>query len=168
MAITVTGTALKRGSFVVTEDPLFGSRTESVELKTGTAYSHGTGSNQLNAVASFSTTISAGFTLTFDLMDVGQAAFQFGGRVAFSAVKELHVQSKETAAGRVALWGTAGANDATGYAARLDPGGSLHVSSPLTGFAVTEANRYLSVANPGTSPVTLDVLIAGIGSYADT
>ncbi|NBV47260.1 MAG: hypothetical protein EBR86_16895 [Planctomycetia bacterium] len=168
MTITVTGTALKRGSFVVTEDPLFGLRTESVELKASTAYSHGTGPNQINAVASFSLTIPAATTATLDLMDVGQTAFQFGGRVAFTAVKELHAQNKETTAGRVALWGTAGANDATGYAARLDPGGSIHVSSPVSGFAVNNANRYLSIANPGGSPVTLDVLIAGIGTYADT
>jgi hypothetical protein len=168
MAMSVTGTSVGRSTFTVAEDPLFGSRKELADMRSGAVYTHGAGPYQVNAVASFVATIPAGTTLTFDLMDIGQLVFQFGGRVSFSSVKELHVRSQEVTSGRVALWGTAGPNDASGYSSRIDPGGSLHVSSPIDGYAVTEASRYLHVANPGALPVALDVFIAGIGTYADT
>ncbi len=166
--VTVTGTALKRATFTVTDDPLAGDRSEGVEVRSGVAYSSGTGVGQVNAVARIVHTIPAGSTLQIDLQDIPQSAFAYEGAVSFSLLRELVAVNLESASGRYVLWGTAGPADASGYSTRLDPGGSTQVSSPADGYLITQGNRYLFAANPHASPVTIEVLLAGVGTYSDT
>lgn len=166
--VTVTGTALKRATFVVTDDPLTGDRSEGVEVRSSVAYSHGTGAGQCNAVARIVETIPAGSTLQIDLQNIPQSAFNFQGAVSFSRLREFAIVNLEAASGRFVLWGTVGPNDPTGYSARIDPGGSMQVSSPADGYAVSQANRLLYCANPGLHPVSIELLFAGVGTYSDT
>lgn len=156
-----------RGSFSLADDPVVGTRAEWAELATSQSVGHGTGPFQANAGIINRFTIPAGQTLQIDLQSIADAKFAFAGVVRFTVVKCLTAINQGTVP---LLYGTPGVADATAYAARLEEsGGSYQCAAWKAGVAVTNANRFIHVANPSaTTAGVLDLCILGIGTYQDS
>ena len=167
MATAISISTANRLSYSLAGSPDLGTLGEGYETSVSRTVANGTGSNQANAAWVELVTVPAGQVASLDLTNMVAEKFGFVGYVEFAVVKDVMVVNKESAAGRFVLWGVASPSDTTGYAARINRGGDYRWTDYADGVAVTSGNKVLYVANPGVSPVLLEVAICGIGTYHD-
>jgi len=168
MAVTASLSTNSRLTFAIADSPAVGSISQSVEIKTSRTVENGTGAGQANAAWSARVTLAAGQAYSLDLTALPMTAFNLGGKLALTTLKDVIVVNNETASGRYLLYGVISPNDTTGYAARLNRGADYRWSDYQDGIAVTAGNKTIYIANPSNGSVTFDVALAGVGTYSDT
>lgn len=168
MAVAASISTNSRLTFDLADSPAIGSLSQSVEIKSSRTVANGTGAGQANAAWSARVTLAAGQVYSLDLTALSLTAFNLGGKLALSTLKDVIVTNNETAAGRYLLYGVISPSDTTGYAARLNRGADYRWSDYQDGIAVTAGNKTIYIANPSAGSVTFDIAIAGVGTYSDT
>lgn len=164
---TLTASAFNRLTFALADTQLVGSVTGTVEVKVSTTVENGTGAGQANAAWATEVTLAAGQAYSFDLTNLPASAFGYVGRVSLTALKDVLVVNSETAAGRYLLYGVISPQDTTGYAARINRGGSYRWTDYQDGIAVTAGNKTLYIANPTAFSVKFSLAVAGVGTFLD-
>lgn len=168
MAVAASISTNSRLTFSLADSPDIGSISQSVELKSSRTVDNGTGAGQANAAWSARVTLAAGQVYSLDLTNLSLTAFNLGGKLALSTLKDVIVVNNATTAGRYLLYGVISPSDTTGYAARLNRGADYRWSDYQDGIAVTAGNKTIYVANPSAGSVTFDIALAGVGTYSDT
>ena len=157
-----------RLSYSLSDAPVIGSASESAELRTSQSVSNGTGPGQANVAWRDRVTVTGGAAYSFDLLTLGATVFGFDGVVAINTLKDVLIINNTTATGAQLLVGVIGPSDTTGYAAKINRGGSYRVTDYSDGWPVTTGvNNTFYVANPTTGPVEFDVLLIGVGSTSN-
>lgn len=164
--LTLTG--FNRLTFSLADTQLVGSVTGDVELRQSQTVANGTGAGQANVAWATKVILPAGQVYSFDLTNLAASAFGYVGKIAVATLKDVLVINNETSANRYLLYGTVSAVDTTGYAARINRGGSYRWTDYQDGIAVTSGNRTVYVANPSGGSVTFDIALAGVGTFSDT
>jgi len=154
-------------SFSLAGDPAVGTETKAVAFSNATALGNGTAANQAQVGWGTIVVVPAGQTCLVDLQAADGTAFGFAGVVAFSSVRGVYIENQSTVAAQHVLVGIAGGTDATGYAVHVEGGGSFVWSAPTAGRAITNANRYLTVTNPGAVSVAVAIGVVGTGTTQD-
>lgn len=169
MATSLAVTGNSRCTYSFSDSPTIGSLAESVELKTSRTVENGTGAGQANVAWRDRVSIAAGQVYSLDLLDLGATAFGFAGKVVMSTLKEFMLVVNTTTASRYVLVGCIGPSDTTGYSARVNRGGDYRVADYQDGWAVTNGvNNVIYIANPSAGAVSIDLVVVGVGSTADT
>jgi hypothetical protein len=168
MAVTAALSTNSRLTFSLADSPTLGSVSQSVEVKSSRTVENGTGAGQANAGWAARVTLAAGQVYSLDLTALPMTAFNLGGKLTLTTLKDVIVVNNETTAGRYLLYGVISPADVTGYAARLNRGADYRWSDYQDGIAVTAGNKLLYIANPSNGSVTFDVALAGVGTYTDT
>jgi hypothetical protein len=169
MATTLTASGSSRTSYSLSDAPAIGAAAESVELRVTRTVENGTGAGQANAAWRNRVTITAGQVYSFDLTALGATVFGFGGSVTLTKLKEVFVVCNTTTAGAHVLWGVIGPSDTSAYAARIGRGGEYRWADYEDGITITNnTNDVIYVANPSSVSVEIDILVIGVGTYADT
>jgi hypothetical protein len=164
---TLTLTGNTRLTFSLADTQLVGSVTGNVEVRSTQTVTNGTGAGQANVAWATEVTLAAGQVYSLDLTNLLASAFGYVGKVAVTTLRDVIVVNNETAAGRYLLYGVISPQDTTGYAARINRGGSYRWTDYQDGIAVTAGNKTLYIANPSSGSVTFDIGVAGVGSYSD-
>lgn len=127
-------------------------------------YATGTSSNQQDLVYQDTRSIAA-TTSTIDL--AGSLTSPIAGTaITMVEVTYICITNKSTTTGEVLSVG-AGSNPllnwvmATGDGVKIGPGGSLVISSPIDGFAVTAGTGDILTLNSGSATISVDILILG-------
>lgn len=154
-----------RLSWTLSDAPTVGAAGETYETAVSRSVANGTASGQANAAWADLVTIPAGQVLSLDLTLLSTAKFGIQGHVDFSEVNDVFVINKETESGRYVLFGVASPSDTTGFAARINRGGSYRWTDYIDGAAVTTGDHIINIANPGSQSVTLEIAICGVGTY---
>jgi hypothetical protein len=89
------------------------------------------------------------------------------GKINVATLKDVIVVNNETTANRYVLYGVISAQDTTGYAARINRGGSYRWTDYQDGIVVNAGNKTLYIANPSGGSVTFDIALAGVGTFSD-
>lgn len=166
---TLSASGSSRTTYTLSDAPAIGSAGESVELRASRTVEDGTGEGQANAAWRNRVTIAAGNVYSLDLTDLGATVFGFGGRISLTKLKEVYVLVNTTTAGAHVLWGVIAPNDTSAYAARIGRGGEYRWADYYDGIAVTNnSNDMIHVANPSAGAVEIDLLLIGVGTFADT
>jgi hypothetical protein len=168
VATTLSLTGNSRISWSLTDDPTIGSLSESAELRTARTVENGTGSGQANVAWRNRVTIAAGQAYSIELDNLGATAFGFAGKVVVTTLKEFMVVVNTETASRHVLVGVIAPNDTTAFSARVNRGGDYRVADYLDGWAVTNNNKIIYIANPSGGSVEIDVAVVGVGSTVDT
>jgi hypothetical protein len=164
---TLTLTGNTRLTFSLADTQLVGSVTGDVEVRATQTVANGTGSGQANVAWATEVTLAAGQVYSLDLTNLSASAFGYQGKVSVTTLRDVIVVNNETTANRYLLYGVISAQDTTGYAARINRGGSYRWTDYQDGIAVTAGNKTLYIANPSGGSVTFDIALAGVGSYSD-
>jgi hypothetical protein len=164
---TLSVTGYDRLTFALTDTQLVGNVIANAEVRSSVNIAHGSGAGQANVAWAAETTIAAGQAASFDLTNLPASAFGYVGKVSISTLRDVIVVNNETAAGRYILYGVISPQDTTGYAARINRGGSYRWNDYQDGIAITAGNKTLYVANPSSGSVTFDMAFAGVGTYSD-
>lgn len=164
---TLTLTGNNRLTFSLSEAQSVGSLTGDVEVRVTQSIANGTGAGQANVAWATKVTLPAGQAYSLDLTNLAASAFGYVGKITVATLKDVLVVNNETTAGRYLLYGVISPQDTTGYAARINRGGSYRWSDYQDGIAVTSGNKTLYIANPSAGPVTFDIALAGVGTFAD-
>lgn len=164
---TLTLTGNSRLTFSLADVQLVGSVTGEVEVRTTQTVANGTAAGQANVAWATSVTIPAGQVYSLDLTNLAASAFGYVGVVTVSTLKDVIVVNRETAANRYVLYGVVSPADTTGYAARINRGGSYRWTDYQDGIGITSGNKMLYIANPSGGSVTFDIALAGVGSFSD-
>jgi hypothetical protein len=164
---TITLTGISRITFSVTDAQTVGSVTGDVEVRSTQTVANGTGSGQANVAWATEVTLAAGQAYSFDLTNLSASAFGYVGKIAVATLKDVLVVNKETTASRYILYGVISQADTSGYAARINRGGSYRWTDYQDGVAVTAGNKTIYIANPSAGSVTFDLALAGVGTFSD-
>jgi len=164
---TLTLTGNTRLTFSLADTQLVGSVTGDVEVRSTQTVANGTGAGQANVAWATEVTLPAGQVYSLDLTNLAASAFGYVGKVAVTTLRDVIVVNNETTAGRYLLYGVISPQDTTGYAARINRGGSYRWTDYQDGIAITAGNKTLYIANPSSGSVTFDIGIAGVGTYSD-
>jgi len=164
---TLTLTGYNRLTFSLDDTQLVGSVTGDVEVRSSVTVSNGTGPGQANVAWATGVTLAAGQAYSFDLTNLSASAFGYQGKVTVATLKDVILVNNETTAGRYLLYGVISASDTTGYAARVNRGGSYRWTDYQDGIAVTAGNKTIFIANPSSGSVTFDLALAGVGTFSD-
>jgi hypothetical protein len=164
---TLTLTGYNRLTFSLADTQLIGSVTGDVEVKSSLTVTNGTGAGQANVAWATKVTLPAGQVYSIDLTNLAASAFGYVGKVNVATLKDVAVVNNETAANRYVLYGVISAADTTGYAARVNRGGSYRWTDYQDGIAVTSGNKTIYIANPSPGSVTFDLALAGVGTFSD-
>lgn len=164
---TLTLTGNNRLTFSIADSQLVGSVTGDVEVRTTHAVANGTGTGQANVAWATRVTLPAGQVYSLDLTDLAASAFGYVGKINVAKLKDLLVVNVETAANRFLLYGVISPADTTGYAARINRGGSYRWTDYQDGITVTSGNKMLYIANTSGGSVAFDIAIAGVGTFLD-
>jgi hypothetical protein len=164
---TLTLTGNTRLTFSIADTQLVGSVTGDVEVRSTQTVANGSGAGQANVAWATEVALAAGQVYSLDLTNLSASAFGYVGKVAVTTLRDVIVVNKETASGRYLLYGVISPQDTTGYAARINRGGSYRWTDYQDGIAVTAGNKTLYIANPSSGSVTFDIALAGVGSYSD-
>lgn len=165
---TLTLTGYNRMTFSLADVQLVGSVTGDVELRQSQNVANGTGAGQANVAWATKVTLPAGQVYSFDLTNLAASAFGYVGKISVATLRDVLVVNSETTANRYLLYGTISAVDTTGYAARINRGGSYRWTDYQDGIAVTSGNKTVYIANPSGGAVTFDIALAGVGTFSDT
>jgi hypothetical protein len=168
VATTLAVSGNSRLTWSLTDDPTIGSLSESAELRLTRSVEQGTGSGQANVAWRNRVTIAAGQAYSLELDNLGASAFGFAGKIAITTLKEFMVIVNTETASRWVLVGVIGPGDTTAFSARVNRGGDYRVADYLDGWAVTNANKVLYIANPSAGAVEIDVAVVGVGAISDT
>lgn len=168
MPTAIAISTASRLSWSLTDTPSVGTAGESYETSNSQRVSDGTSVGQANAAWADLVTIPANQVLALDATQLSTAKFGIAGYVAFSVLKDVMVINRETAAGRHVLYGVASPADTTGYAARINRGGEHRWTDYTDGVSINASNKMIYIANPGTAAVTLEIAMAGVGTYVST
>jgi len=164
---TLTLSGYNRLTFSLDDTQLIGSVTGDVTVKSSQTVAHGTGAGQANVGWATKVTLPAGQVYSLDLTNLPASAFGYVGKATIATLKDVLVVSNETTANRYLLYGVIAANDMTGYAARINRGGSYRWTDYQDGIAVNAGNKTLYIANPSGGSVSFDLALAGVGTYSD-
>jgi hypothetical protein len=164
---TLTLTGYNRLTFSLADTQLVGSVTGDVEVKSSLVVANGTGAGQANVAWATEVTLAAGQAYSFDLTNLAASAFGYVGKISVATLKDVLVVNNETTAGRYLLYGVISQADTTGYAARVNRGGSYRWTDYQDGIAVTAGNKTIYIANPSSGSVTFDIALAGVGTFSD-
>jgi hypothetical protein len=168
MAVAASISTNSRLTFSLADSPAVGSISQAVEIKSSRTVDNGTGAGQANAAWTARVTLAAGQVYSLDLTALPMTAFNLGGKLALSTLKDVIVVNNETTAGRYLLYGVISPADVTGYAARLNRGADYRWSDYQDGVAIGAGNKTVYIANPSNGSVTFDIALAGVGTYSDT
>lgn len=168
MATTLSVSGNSRLTWSLSDDPVIGSLGESAELRLTRAVENGTGSGQANVAWRNRVTIAAGQVYGIQLDNLGASAFGFAGKIAITTLKEFLLIVNTDTASRYVLVGVIGPNDTTAFSARVNRGGDYRVADYLDGWAVTNTNKFIYIANPSGGSVEIDVAVVGVGAISDT
>lgn len=164
---TLTLTGYNRLTFSLADTQLVGSVTGDVEVKSSLTVANGTGAGQANVGWATEVTLAAGQVYSIDLTNLAASAFGYQGKVTVATLKDVIVVNNETVSGRYLLYGVISPSDTTGYAARINRGGSYRWTDYQDGIAITTGNKTLYIANPSSGSVTFDIALAGVGTFSD-
>jgi hypothetical protein len=164
---TLTLTGNTRLTFSIADTQLVGSVTGDVEVRSTQTVANGSGAGQANVAWATEVALAAGQVYSLDLTNLSASAFGYVGKVAVTTLRDVIVVNKETASGRYLLYGVISPQDTTGYAARINRGGSYRWTDYQDGIAISAGNKTLYIANPSGGSVTFDIALAGVGSYSD-
>lgn len=165
---TLTLTGNTRLTFSLSESQLVGSVTGDVEVRVTQSVSNGTAAGQANVAWATKVTLPAGQVYSLDLTNLSASAFGYVGKIAVSTLRDVMIVNNETAAGRHLLYGVISPQDTTGYAARINRGGSYRWTDYQDGITVNADNKTLYIANPSAGQVVFDIALAGVGTFSDT
>lgn len=169
MPTTFSGTTNTRVTYTIADAPAIGSISDGAELKTTRRIENGTAANQANVGWREQATIPAGTTYTLELDNLGATAFGFAGTVIFSTLKDFYLINTATAAGRHVLVGTVGPSDSTAYSAKIGAGGEYRVADYLVGWpVVNNTSDTIHIANPTAYPITVELVLLGVGSIVES
>jgi hypothetical protein len=164
---TLTLTGNNRLTFSLADTQLVGSVTGDVEVRTQQTVADGSGTGQANVAWATRVTLPTGQAYSIDLTSLAASAFGYQGIISVTRLKDVIVVNTATAAGRYLLYGVISPQDTTGYAARINRGGSYRWTDYEDGIAVTAGNKTLYIANPSGGSVTFDIALAGVGTFSD-
>jgi hypothetical protein len=164
---TLTLTGYNRLTFSLADTQLIGSVTGDVEVRSSVTVANGTGAGQANVAWATKVTLPAGQVYSIDLTNLAASAFGYVGKVNVATLKDVIVVNNETTANRYVLYGVISQADTTGYAARINRGGSYRWSDYQDGVAITAGNKTLYIANPSGGSVSFDLALAGVGTFLD-
>ena len=164
---TLTLTGNNRLTFSLADTQLIGSVTGEVEVRATQTVANGTGAGQANVAWATEVTLPAGQVYSLDLTNLPASAFGYVGKVAVTTLRDVIVVNNETTANRYLLYGVISQADTSGYAARINRGGSYRWTDYQDGIAVTAGNKTLYIANSSGGSVTFDIALSGVGSYSD-
>ena len=168
MPVAASISTNSRLTFSLADSPDLGTISQAVEIWSARTVENGTGAGQANAAWSARVTLAAGQVYSLDLTALSLSAFNLGGKLTLSVLKDVIVVNNATTAGRYLLYGVISPADVTGYAARLNRGADYRWSDYQDGITVTAGNKLLYIANPSNGSVTFDIALAGVGTYSDT
>jgi hypothetical protein len=92
-----------------------------------------------------------------------------GNAITFTKIKELLIVNKNTTSGELLKVGGAAANafllfdDATDIES-IDPGGFLHISSPVDGKTVTAGTGDKLKIDAGANTITFNIILTGVSA----
>ena len=112
-------------------------------------------------------TLPAGQVYSFDLTNLPASAFGYVGKISVTRLKDVIVVNTSTTLGRSILYGVISQADVSGYAAKINYGGSYRWTDYQAGIDVTAGNKTIYIANPSSGSVTFDIAIAGVGTFSD-
>jgi hypothetical protein len=164
---TLTLTGNSRLTFSLADTQLVGSVTGDVEVRSSQTVADGTGAGQANVAWATKVTLPTGQVYSIDLTNLAASAFGYVGKINVATLKDVIVVNNATAAGRYLLYGVISQADTSGYAARINRGGSYRWTDYQDGIAVTAGNKTLYIANPSGGSVTFDIALAGVGTFSD-
>jgi hypothetical protein len=164
---TLTLTGNNRLTFSLADAQLVGSVTGEVEVRTQQTVANGSGAGQANVAWATRVTLPAGQAYSLDLTNLSASAFGYQGVISVATLKDVIVVNNETTSGRHLLYGVISPQDTTGYAARINRGGSYRWTDYQDGISVTAGNKTLYIANPSGGSVTFDIALAGVGTFSD-
>ena len=164
---TLTLTGNNRLTFSLADTQLVGSVTGDVEVRATQAVDNGTAAGQANVAWATEVTLTAGQAYSFDLTNLAASAFGYVGKINVATLRDVLVVNNETTAGSYLLYGVISQADTTGYAARINRGGSYRWTDYQDGIAVNAGNKTIYIANPSSGSVTFDLALAGVGTFLD-
>jgi hypothetical protein len=164
---TLSLTGNSRLTFSLADTQLVGSVTGEVEVRSTQTVANGTGAGQANVAWATKVTLAAGQAYSFDLSNLSASAFGYVGKINVTTLRDVIVVNNETAANRFILYGVISQADTTGYAARINRGGSYRWTDYQDGIAVTAGNKVIYIANTSGGSVTFDLALAGVGTFSD-
>ena len=164
---TLSLTGNTRLTFSLADTQLVGSVTGEVEVRAAQTVANGTAAGQANVAWATRVTLEANQVYSFDLTNLPASAFGYVGKINVTTLRDVIVVNNETAANRYVLYGVISQADTTGYAARINRGGSYRWTDYQDGIAVTSGNKVIYIANTSGGSVTFDVGLAGVGTFLD-
>jgi len=164
---TLTLTGNSRLTFSLADTQLVGSVTGDVEVRSTQTVTNGTAAGQANVAWATKVTLAAGQAYSFDLTNLPASAFGYVGKINVTTLRDVIVVNNETAASRYILYGVISQADTSGYAARINRGGSYRWTDYQDGIAVTAGNKTIYIANPSGGSVAFDIALAGVGTFSD-
>lgn len=129
-----------------------------------TNYENGTGANKINAVYSSPATAISGAT-DIDLRSSLTSVLD-GSVVSFPLVVAVFIKNHSTTTGQYITVGAATTPwitwlGASGDAVRVGPGGILILTSPVDGYATTNATADILTLTPATGSPSYSLLVLG-------
>jgi hypothetical protein len=164
---TLTLTGNSRLTFSLADTQLVGSVTGEVEVRSAQTVANGTGAGQANVAWATQVSIAPGQVYSFDLTNLPASAFGYVGKVNVTTLRDVIVVNNATGSSRFILYGVISQADITGYAARINRGGSYRWTDYQDGMEVTAGNKTIYIANPSGGVVSFDIALAGVGTFSD-
>ena len=172
MALTLTATTYTNIGYAATSGDTLATAQETKNTKSSSeqAFTSGTGANAINQYYRERHTITAA-SGTLDL-DLSTLTNRLNSTAGFSEVKEIYIQSVNTADGGTGFKvGGAGSNAWTGpFAASTTtqfttgPNGKWSAGNPIDGWPVSGTNKLLRIEHDGASSEDLEVDVFIIGN----
>jgi hypothetical protein len=164
---TLSLTGNSRLTFSLADTQLVGSVTGEVEVRSTQTVANGTAAGQANVAWATQVTLAAGQAYSFDLTNLPASAFGYVGKINVTTLRDVIVVNNATTVNRFILYGVISQADTSGYAARINRGGSYRWTDYQDGITVTAGNKVIYIANPSGGSVTFDVALAGVGTFSD-
>ena len=145
-------------SAIDSEAAPIGARRDSVSrIKTGEIADTDVGAASYHAKR----TVAAGALDSIDLKEMVRDVLGVSVGVSFSVVEMVAVENLSSLSGDILHVGVNPTNQSGTYSMRLDPGAWAGLCNRSPGWPVTQAKRYLHVANMGTRSIDYDIVIIG-------
>lgn len=170
MANTLTGTIQLKPDFSFLNSLDLTTVTDRLQPIITETYADGTGANKAQVTFHDRRTLATTTAEELDLAGSLKCAF---GTVTFTKIKAMIIRVVTTTAGYRLEVGGAAANAfetflvAAGDAIKIGAGGTLMLTSPVDGFAVTaDTADLLKIYNPSGGEIIYDIILIGEGSVA--
>jgi hypothetical protein len=140
------------------EQAPLGTRRESVsQISTGEIGDADTDAATYHATR----TVAAGGLDSIDLKETARDILGVSVGVAFSVIEMVAVENLSSLSGDILHVGANPTNRSGTYSVRLDPGAWAGLCNGEPGWPVTQASRYLHIANMGTRSISYSIVIIG-------